>query len=52
MKVGIVLRDKAREVFVKTISRFFDVIVYRLPEDLPEIIDDEINFPEKLFKQT
>ena len=50
MKVGIVLRDKAREIFVKTISRFFDVIVYRLPEDLPEIIDDEINFPEKLFK--
>jgi len=50
MRVGIVLRDKAREIFVKTISRFYDVFVYGLPENLPEVIDDEIDLPKELFK--
>ncbi len=50
MRVGIVLSDDSRTVFVKTISRHFDVYVYRLPNDLPEVLDEGIEIPDDLFK--
>ncbi len=50
MKVGLVLGDQSKEIFAKTISRFFDIYVYRLPEDIPDVLDDEFEFPEKLFE--
>ena len=50
MKVGIVLGDDAREIFAKTISRFFDIYVYRLPDHLPPVLDEGFDFPEELFK--
>lgn len=50
MRVGIVLGDGTREIFAKTISRFFDIYVYRLPDDLPPVLDDGLEFPEELFE--
>lgn len=49
MKVGIVLNDKERDVFAKTISKFFDTYVYLLPE-LPHVLDEDIYIPEDIFK--
>jgi len=50
MRVGIVLGDETREIFAKTISRFFDIYVYRLPKDIPPVLDDGFDFPEELFE--
>jgi len=49
MRVGIILRDRSRMIFVKTISKFFDVFVFKLPEHLPEFIE-EFEFPDELFR--
>ncbi len=50
MRVGIVLGDETREIFAKTISRFFDIYVYRLPDDLPPVLDDGLEFPKEIFE--
>ena len=40
MKLGVVVRKGKRRDDIKMFSKFFDVIVYELPEELPELIDD------------
>ncbi len=50
MRVGIVIGDESREVFAKTISRFFDIYVYRLPESLPPVLDEGLELPAELFE--
>ena len=50
MRVGIVLGDTTRRIFVETISKFFEVFVCELPNDLPDVIDEEFEFPEELFE--
>ncbi len=50
MRVGIVLNDETREIFAKTISRFFDIYVYRLPDYLPPVLDEGFDFPDELFE--
>jgi len=49
MKVSIILRDRSRMIFAKTISKFFDVLVFKLPEHLPDFIE-EFEFPDELFR--
>ena len=49
MKVSIILRDRSRMIFAKTISKFFDVLVFKLPEYLPDFIE-EFEFPDELFR--
>lgn len=49
MRVGIVYRERAREVFVKTIGRFFEVLAVKLDEDLPPIVE-KCDLPESLFE--
>ncbi len=40
MKLGVVVRKGKRRDDIKMFSKFFDVIVYELPEELPELIDN------------
>ena len=51
MKVAIVLRKKYGRRAAEQIARKFDVVTFRLPDELPEIIDDpeEIELPDYLF---
>ena len=50
MKVGIVYRDRIRELFVRNISKRFDVVAFKLPENLPDVLEEEIDFPDELMK--
>jgi len=45
-----VIGDESRYVFAKTISRYFDIYVYRLSPDLPPVLDDELDLPDELFE--
>lgn len=44
MKVGIVYRE-GREKIVKTISKKYDVVPFKLPRDLPEVLEESVEFP-------
>jgi len=44
-----VIGDDSRYVFAKTISRHFDIYVYRLPANLPPVIDEDVPLPRELF---
>jgi len=44
-----VIGDDSRYIFAKTISRHFDIYVYRLPADLPPVIDEDVPLPLELF---
>jgi len=49
MKIGIIYRDRCREVIVKTVSRFFEVVTFKIPEDLPDVLEERFDFPDELF---
>ncbi len=49
VRVGVVYRERAREVFVRTIGEFFDVLAVKLDEDLPPMLE-EFDLPEELFE--
>jgi hypothetical protein len=52
MKVGILLRNPARKKDVDLMKRFFEVKTYKIPEDLPEFIEDPgkyLEMPEDFF---
>ncbi|WP_202320023.1 DUF166 domain-containing protein [Archaeoglobus neptunius] len=46
MKLGVVVRKGQRKDDIKMFSRFFDLAVYEIPADLPELIEE----PEKVIK--
>ena len=46
MKLGVVARKGKRREDIRMFSQFFDVRVYEIPEELPELIDE----PEKFLR--
>ncbi len=40
MKLGVVVRKGKRKDDIEMFSKYFDVVVYELPAELPELIDD------------
>ncbi len=49
MKVGIVTRKGKRKKDIEMFSKFFDIVVYEIPENLPELIEnpsDYLKIPE------
>lgn len=46
MRLGVVTRKGKRREDIKMFSQFFDVVVYEIPEELPELIDN----PEEFLK--
>ncbi|AGK60481.1 Uncharacterized protein conserved in archaea [Archaeoglobus sulfaticallidus PM70-1] len=53
MKVGVILRSRAREKDVELMKKFFDVVVFKIPEDLPELIENPseyLNLPEEFLE--
>lgn len=46
MKLGVVVRKGKRKDDIKMFSKFFDVKIYEIPEELPELIEE----PEKFLK--
>ncbi len=44
MKVGVITRKGKRKEDIEMFSKFFDVEVYELPENLPELIDEPSEF--------
>ncbi len=51
MRVAIVLRKKYGRRAAEQIARKFEVVTFRLPDELPEIIDEpeEIELPDYIF---
>ncbi len=51
MKVAVILRKKYGKRAVELISKKFQVVTYRIPDELPEIIDEpeEIELPDEIF---
>ncbi len=51
MKVAVVLRKKYGRRAVEQISERFQVVTFRLPDELPEIMDEpeELELPDRLF---
>ncbi|MBE8539830.1 DUF166 family protein [Geoglobus acetivorans] len=52
MRVAILLRKKYGKRAVEQISKKFDVVTFRLPDELPELIDEpeEIELPDEIFE--
>ncbi|MCS7121833.1 MAG: DUF166 domain-containing protein [Archaeoglobaceae archaeon] len=49
MKVGVVARKDSRKREIELFSKFFEVLVYEIPKELPELIENPsqyLNFPE------
>ncbi len=46
MKLGVITRKGKRQDDIRMFSQFFEVKVYELPEELPELIDE----PEQFLK--
>ena len=51
MKVAVILRKKYGRRAVEQISKNFQVVTHRIPDELPEIIDEpeEIELPDEIF---
>ncbi len=51
MKVAVILRKKYGRRAVEQISKKFDVLTFKLPDELPEIIDEpeEVELPDEIF---
>lgn len=52
MKVGVILRKKYGKRAVEQISKKFEVVTFKLPDELPELIDEpeEIFIPDEIFE--
>lgn len=49
MKIGIIQRGHHGEKSAEEISRYFEVSIFKLPEKIPEILED-ISIPEDILK--